>query len=231
MNNSKRNLAIVLVVFPLVYVLYSLTPWANELFAKGNGNLFIPFWSGVIILHWVSLFIVKMFLKQENKTWKDIGYGLNTKKTLILVFSYLTVAFIVFGFTEMSLNYVSIDQSKLAGLSSFFPKTTPQRLLFIITVLTAGFCEELIYRGFAITKLAGIGMNKWLALVPAGISFVFIHGVAAVTGGYSQFLFYLIPALIFGIIFILTKRLLPAIIIHLLFDLTAMMAIFQAISE
>ncbi|MDR2908183.1 MAG: CPBP family intramembrane metalloprotease [Bacteroidales bacterium] len=231
MSKSKRNLLIVLVGFPLVYILYTLTPWATELFTKGNSNVFIPFWSGIIILHWASLFIVKMFLKQENKTWTDIGYGLNTKKTLILVFSYLTVAFLIFGFTEMSLNYVSIDQSKLLNLSNFFPKTTSQRLLFIITVLTAGFCEEIIYRGFAITKLTAAGLNKWLALVPAGISFVFIHGMGAIAGGYSQFLFYFTPALIFGIIFILSKRLLPAIIIHLLFDLTAMMAIFQAISE
>ena len=124
MDRPRKNLLIVLVGFPLIYILYSLTPWSKELFAKGNNNLFIPFWSGIIILHWVSLLIVRTFLKKENKSFKDIGYGLNTKKTLILVFSYLTVALLVFGFTEMSLNYVSIDQDKLISLSNFFPKTT-----------------------------------------------------------------------------------------------------------
>lgn len=228
MDKSKRNLLIVLIGFPLIYFVYSLTPWSNELFVKGNSNLFIPFWSGIIVLHWLSVFVVKAFLKQENRTFRDIGYGLNTKKTIILVLSYLTVALLVLGFTEWSLKYVSIDENKLAGLSNFFPKTTSQRIFFIITVFTAGFCEEIVYRGYAITKLTDIRINKWLAIIPAGIAFVLTHGIIAVTS-FSQFFFYFAFALIFGVIFILSKRLLPNIIIHLLFDLAAMMAIFQAI--
>ena len=103
MDKSKRNLIIVLIGFPLIYFVYSLTPWANELFVKGNSNLFIPFWIGIIVLHWVSVFVVKAFLNQENRTFRDIGYGLNTKKTIILVLSYLAVALLVLGFTEWSL--------------------------------------------------------------------------------------------------------------------------------
>lgn len=210
--------------------MYSLTPWADELFVKGNGDLFIPFWSGIIVLHWVSVFVVKVFLKHENRTFRDIGYGLNTKKTIILVLSYLAVALLVLGFTEWSLKYVSIDENKLAGLSNFYPKTTLQRIFFIITVFTAGFCEEIVYRGYAITKLIDIRINKWLAIIPAGIAFVLMHGIVAVTSC-GQFLFYFAFAVVFGAIFVLSKRLLPNIIIHLLFDLTAMMAIFQAISR
>lgn len=230
MNKSKRNLLIILVGFPLIYFLYSLTPWANELFVKGNSDLFIPFWSGIIVLHWISVFVVKILLKQENRTFQDIGYGLNTKKTIILVLSYLTVALLVFAFTEWSLKYVSIDENKLVSLSNFFPKTTPQRILFIITVFTAGFCEEIVYRGYAITKLVDLKINKWLAIIPAGIAFVLIHGIVAVTA-YNQFVFYFAFALILGVIFVLSKRLLPNMIIHLLFDLMAMMAIFQAINN
>ena len=230
MDKSKRNLIIVLIGCPLIYFVYSLTPWANELFVKGNSNLFIPFWIGIIVLHWVSVFVVKAFLNQENRTFRDIGYGLNTKKTIILVLSYLAVALLVLGFTEWSLKYVSIDENKLAGLSNFFPKTTPQRILFIITVFTAGFCEEIVYRGYAITKLMDIRINKWLAILPAGIAFVLTHGIVAVTS-YGQFFFYFAFAVVFGVIFVLSKRLLPNMIIHLLFDLAAMMAIFQAISR
>jgi CAAX amino terminal protease family. len=228
MDKSKRNLLIVLIGFPLIYFMYSLTPWANELFVKGNSDLFIPFWSGIIVLHWISVFLVKAFLKQEDRTFRDIGYGLNTKKTIILVLSYLIVALLVFGFTEWSLKYVSIDENKLAGLSNFFPKTTPQRIFFIIAVFTAGFCEEIVYRGYAITKLIDVRLNKWLAIIPAGIAFVLTHGIIAVTA-YSQFFFYFAFAIVFGVIFVSSKRLLPNMIIHLLFDLTAMMAIFQAI--
>ena len=227
MNKSKRNLLIVLVGFPLIYILYSLMPPAKELFTEGNTKLFIPFWSGIIILQWISFFVVKAFLKQENKTLKDIGYGLNRKKTVILIISYLAFALAIFGFTEMSLNYVSIDQDKLAQLSNFYPKTSEHRLFFIIIVFTTGFCEEIIYRGFAITKLSDLKMNKWIAIIPAGLSFVLIHGAFA----FDQFLYYFILALVFGAIFVLRKRLELNIILRLVFNLSAMMAIFQAISK
>ncbi|PID27902.1 MAG: hypothetical protein CSB55_06895 [Candidatus Cloacimonadota bacterium] len=228
MHKSKRDLLIVLIVFPLIYFMYSLSPWSKELFVKGNDDLFIPFWSGIIILHWLSVFIIKIFLNQENKTFRDIGFMLNAKKNLILVISYFTFSLFVFGFTEQFLQHISIDEKILSGLLNFFPKTTSQRLLFILTVFSAGFCEEIIYRGYAITKLTELKMNKWAALIPAGIAFVFTHGIVTVTG-LGQFFFYFIPALIFGSIFIWRKRLLFNIVIHLLFDLTAMTAIFQAI--
>ncbi len=228
MTQEKRNLLIVLVGFPLIYFVYSLTPLAKELFEERNNSLFIPFWSGIITFHWISVFAVKAFLKQENKSLSDIGYRLNSKKTIILVFSYLAIALLVFGFTEWSLNYVSIDEEKLSKLSNFFPKTTAQRIFFIVTVFTAGVCEEIVYRGYLITKLTDLKINKWLAIIPAGIAFVLTHGIVSVSA-YSQFLFYFIFALVLGVIFVLSKRLLPNIIIHLLFDLTAMMAIFQAI--
>lgn len=215
--------------FPFIYILYSLTPMAKELFTKNNIDFFIPFWSGIIVLHWISFFIVKAFLKQENKTLKDIGYGLSGKKTILLIVSYLVFALLILGFTEMSINYVSIDQEKLANLSNFYPKNLQQRLFFIAMVFTTGFCEEIIYRGFAITKLSDYKIiNKWIAIIPAGISFVFIHGIF----GFNQFLFYFISALIFGAIYVLNKkRLLLNIILHLLFDISAMMAIFQAINK
>lgn len=100
---------------------------------------------------------------------------------------------------------------------------------FILTVFTAGFCEEIVYRGYAITKLIDIRVNKWLVIIPAGIAFTLTHGIVAVTA-YSQFFFYFAFAVVFGVIFVSGKRLLPNMIIHILFDLTAMMAIFQAIS-
>ncbi len=230
MSQDKRNLLIVLVGFPLIYFVYSLTPLAKELFEEGNNSLFIPFWSGIILFHWMSIFAVKAFLKRENKSFRDIGYVLNSKKTILLVFSYLAIALLVFGFTEWSLNYVSIDEEKLSKLSNFFPKTSAQRMLFIVTVFTAGVVEEIVYRGYAITKLSDVGLNKWLAIIPAGITFVFIHGIVSVSS-YGQFLFYFVFALVLGVIFLLSKRLLPNIIIHLLFDLTAMMAVFQAIAS
>lgn len=227
MKTKIKHLIIVLIIFPLIYIGISLTPLAQDLFVKGNNENYVLFWSLIIIVHWLTFYLVYRFLRNGKQSLKDIGYNLNRKQTSILIASYLTLGLLVFGFTELSLNYVEIDSEKLAKLPNFFPKTTIHRLFFILSVFTAGFCEEVIYRGFAITKLKELGLNKWIALIPSGISFVFIHGII----GFSQFWMYFIPAILFGLIYILSKRLLPGIIIHLLYNLTAMMAVFQAINN
>lgn len=223
--SKKIQLFIAMIIFPLVYVLFSITPMAKELFVNNNTDYYYSFWSIIIALHLCTFFIVLRFLKNKNQTLRDIGYTLSQKKTIVLIGSYFVMAFLVYGFTEYSLKELTIDEDKLNAMSPFFPRDSFQRLLFIFSVLCAAFCEEIIYRGFIITRLREIGVNKWLALVPAGVSFVFIHGII----GFSQFTFYFIPAIIFGVIYILSKRLLPSIIIHLLFNLSAMMAVFSAI--
>lgn len=97
MDRTKRNLLITLVGFQAVYFLYSLTPLASGLFVEGNSDLFIPFWSGIVLFHWASLFAVRALLKQENKGFKEIGYGLNATKTFLLLLSYLLLAFLFFA--------------------------------------------------------------------------------------------------------------------------------------
>lgn len=229
MNRSLRNLLIVLVGFPLVYILYSLSPWSTDFFVNGNNSLFIIFWSIILILHWASFFLVMTFLRQENKTLKDIGFRLNRKRTIIMILSYLVIALLVFGYTEWSLKFISLDEEKLLRLSNFYPKTTDQRLLFIFTVFTAGFCEEVIYRGYAITKLVEKGVNKWFAIIPAAVSFTLIHGVSSIFST-SHFFSYFGFGLLFGLFFVASKRLLPNMIIHFLFNLSAMLAVFQCVA-
>lgn len=223
---TKRiQLFIAMIIFPLVYVLFSITPMAKEFFVNNNNDYYYSFWSIIILLHLCTFFIVLKFLKNQNESLTDIGYKLSRKKTVVLIILYLIVACLVYGFTEYSIKELTIDEDKLNAMSPFFPRDSFQRLLFIFAVLCAAFCEEIIYRGFIITRLKELGVNKWIALFPAGVSFVFIHGII----GFSQFTFYFVPAIVFGVIYILSKRLLPSILIHLLFNLSAMIAVFSAI--
>ncbi|MGG5600615.1 lysostaphin resistance A-like protein [Myroides sp. C8-3] len=168
---------------------------------------------------------MKRFLKIENESLIDIGYRLTHKKTFLFILIYFIISFLVFGFTEYTLRGLEINENDLKALSPFFPRNSSQRFLFIFSVLCSAFFEEIIYRGFIITRLVELGINRWIAILPAGVSFVFIHGVI----GFSQFTFYFIPAVIFGVIYVLTRRLVFSIIIHLLFNLSAMMAVLSIV--
>lgn len=214
----------ILIGFPILYMFYCASPFAMTLFDDNDITRYIPVWGGIIVLHWISIYSVYLLLKKQNKTFKDIGYKLSKKGTLILIVSFSVVAFIVFGFTEMILDGAVISDSELSKLPSLIPTTTAHRFFFILLVFSTGFCEEIVYRGFALDVLQKAGINKWIAIVIAAFIFIGIHGFYAYT---NRFVSLMVGGIIFGIIFILSKRLLPSIIVHLLINLISMMAILQ----
>ena len=71
-----------------------------------------------------------------------------------------------------------------------------------------------------------VGLNKWIAIIIAAFVFIGIHGINAYT---NRFLFLFGGGVMFGITFLLSKRLLPSILIHLLINLSAMIVILQLI--
>jgi uncharacterized protein len=216
---------IVLIIFPAAYILYSLSPWSEELFRKSNGDYFIPFFSGLILLHWSTFFVCRWFVKSSGWEDSDVGFTSNRKEILKWVSVYLLIALVILGLVEMVIMNAGLNPEKLKRVGDFFPKTTSQRLLFIITAFSAGFCEEYIYRGFGIRALESNRVKTWLALIITSIFFTFIHGIIA----FQKFPFYFVPGLLFGLLFLWTKNLKLPIIVHSLIDLGALMMILQAV--
>lgn len=225
-QNRIWKVLLIIIGFPVLYILFGKTSIAIELFVNKNLDYYIPFWGGIILLHWLSVLVVIKYLKSQKKTLLDIGYKLSKKGTLYLISGYLLVAILVLIGIEFMLHNVEIDTSKFATISGLIPKTTAHRIFFILLVFSTGFCEEIVYRGFAITQLNEVGLNKWIALLIAAFLFIGIHGINAYT---NRFFFLFGGGIMFGLTFLFSKRLLPSILIHLLINLSAMLAILQLI--
>lgn len=92
--------------------------------------------------------------------------------------------------------------------------------------LAAGLSEELVYRGFAISSLRSHGLNKWLACAAAALPFVFQHGLKSL----DQFWWFLTWGLVFGVLFVMTKRLYVTIVLHWLVILSAVLAVLPVVA-
>jgi membrane protease YdiL (CAAX protease family) len=88
--------------------------------------------------------------------------------------------------------------------------------------LTAGFCEELIYRGFSIRMLQGRSMRTWLAVGVAKLAFVFMHGPSVVLVDWattlSSFLIIYGVGLAFSALFLWRRSVVPGVCLHALID-------------
>ncbi len=220
------KVAAVLIGFPAIFWLYSQALLHREVFSIEGVDFFVTFWIGATLIYAVKIGVIARVLASSGWTFADIGYGLS-RKSAILVSGYIAVALALFAFVEVSLGQVTLDPAKLDALPGLYPDTTIKRLVFIVMAFAAGLGEEITYRGFAIRALQSHRVNRWLAVLIAAVPFVFQHGLKSL----DQFWWFFGWGLALGTIFILSRRLLPGIIIHWIIILTAMLGVFTAIQN
>lgn len=218
------KIAAVLVGFPAIFFVYSQALLHRDTFSLEGVDFFLTFWVGAALIYLAKIYTVARVLSTSGWTFSDIGYALSARQTAILVAAYLAFALALFAFVEVSLTQVALDSEKLAKLPGLFPDTTAKRAVFIVMALVAGLGEEITYRGFAIRALESHGVNRWLAVLLAAVPFVFQHGLKSL----DQFWWFFGNGLLFGAIFVLTRRLVPGTILHWAIILTAMLGIFSA---
>lgn len=216
---------VVLVGFPIIATLISLLLLNRSLITNLGLDFFNTFWIIIICWYLVQIYLISRILFSAGWKWEDIGISFKNKKTLIFLGAYWIVAIGLILFIETALANSTIDTEKLNVLSSLTPKTTSARIIFIIMGFVAGLAEEIVYRGFAITAIKSYRINKWFAVVIASIPFIFQHGLKSI----DQFWWFLSWGIIFGVLYVLLKKLYIPIAIHWVVILSAMVAILQVI--
>ena len=181
------------------------------------GNLvFLPL-SAILILAWVAL---------SHTRWREIGFVRPKSWMLTIVvgillgvaFKFLMKAIVMplFGADPINQAY-----HYLAGNRAAIPAT-----LYLL-IVGAGFGEETVFRGYLferLGKLFGAGVvAKILIVLITSIFFGLAHySIQGLTGAEQA----TIGGLVYGTIFALTGRIVPLMIAHAAFDLTAYAMIY-----
>jgi membrane protease YdiL (CAAX protease family) len=98
-----------------------------------------------------------------------------------------------------------------------FPQSGVEMLPFCALALTAGICEEFLYRGFAIGAFLRAGLSVWEAVLISS----FLFGLAHLYQGYGGALGTMLLGGLFGATRIGYHSLVPVVCWHSLVDLTA----------
>jgi membrane protease YdiL (CAAX protease family) len=98
-------------------------------------------------------------------------------------------------------------------LARVLPETPRETLAFLAIVCpTAGIAEEVLFRAFAITRLAALTGDAWSATVIAAIGFAFGHTYQGAIGMVSTALI----GLGYSVSYLITGSLIPAVVAHML---------------
>jgi uncharacterized protein len=109
-------------------------------------------------------------------------------------------------------------RARLQALAErILPRSPRERVPFFALAVTAGICEEFLYRGFAMTALARSGLPLWSTVVISSLLF----GCAHLYQGRSGLLGTTLLGLIFGVARIGFSSLAPVMVWHAAVDVVA----------
>jgi membrane protease YdiL (CAAX protease family) len=102
------------------------------------------------------------------------------------------------------------DTEQLRGLQAMFPKTPLERVLWVGFALTAGLCEELVYRGYLLKQFRTMTDSPLAAIVLQALVYGLAHLVLPVQMVISVGLL----GVLLGVLAVWQRSLVPGMILH-----------------
>jgi membrane protease YdiL (CAAX protease family) len=174
-------------------------------------NILLPEWgfTACVIALWVA----------RGRPWSALRLGFVTPPRLAMGLA-LAAAFLGLLWVQRRALIVRPDRlarlrGKLGQVEILLPRTPGERRGFALVSITAGICEELLFRGFLMSYFAGWGLVAAVAVSSLFFGFAHIYqGMPSVprTG---------IVGLVLALIVVAAGSLWPAIIIHAAIDLNS----------
>ena len=125
--------------------------------------------------------------------------------------------------------YAAAIRRGFHSLPGFLPATADERAAWVVMSLTAGVCEEILFRGFMIGFLVRFGAGMPVAAALAASSVIF--GLGHIYQGVRGVLGSTIGGLALGLLFLLTGNLAASIALHVLLDLQMSYVLRPVVSD
>jgi uncharacterized protein len=166
-----------------------------------------------MVIQWLIFLWIFLVLKRGGEDLKSIGWKNLTLKNLLIGLAFLGFANLVLSGLG-SLFHLSLPKD----IKYLLPKTFLDKIFWILMSVTAAICEETGFRGYVLTKLHSFVKNWWMTVLISSLFFGLGHfyqgwGGTILTGIYG---------LLFCLLFIWRKSLIPGVFAHFLQDAVAM---------
>ena len=221
-GNGAYRFSFMTVFAVLILLLYSgsnlavsdPTAWLKDL----NQGMVIFVLVTTVVSQWIIFFIMFAAAYRERTGL----YGLGFKR---LRFFDLILGLVLFAAAAATMaglaRVMELLGYPLPGeIAMLIPKDAFGRVVWVFVSLTAGICEEALFRGYLMTRLRILlKSDSWFwPLIISSVIFGAAHGYQGPHG----MILLSVYGIILGSIFIYTKSLWPVIVVHALQDLLAL---------
>lgn len=171
-----------------------------------------------IIFQWFIFAILYGSISLERTGLAGIGLKRIRKVDFAWAISFFLVAWLLLSGLAWVLGKLGMPLPGEIGL--LIPKDTTGRIVWVLVSFTAGFCEEVAFRGYLMTRLRLVAkLPNWV--VPTIVSAV-AFGACHAYQGLPGFIVITVYGVMFSLLYIRTGSLWPCIIAHTIQDLGAL---------
>lgn len=171
-----------------------------------------------LIVEWVFLIALWFVLRSRGSSFKDLGvwrFGTTRAWIMALLFAALSIAS----------NLRLLPRMHIPVSYAFLPSGF-HLVAALLMGITAGFCEEVLFRAFLMAEFAASGYGKFMQVIIPGLAFGLAHA-GYLNQGFLPWLGIALPTaflgMMWGIAYLFGRRsLVPTIIAHFLNDATAL---------
>ena len=180
------------------------------------------FASSALAFHVAALLPIWYALKRNGETWATCGVDWTWFYKHRWAIGGALCALIGAAFALPGVHYGDALPARSTTIW-IGPVTTGQRLFMIVLLLAGAVSEEIVFRGFALTRLRRWLDQPWLWLIATSASFVLIHGEPR---NIAQVATYFVAGLAFGAPFVLMRlrRLEIVMVVHFLINASLVLA-------
>ncbi|MEM2928801.1 MAG: type II CAAX endopeptidase family protein [Nitrososphaerota archaeon] len=168
------------------------------------------------IYHIFLFLLVWKFFKSEKESLKEIIGSLKDKTShfISIIFLLVGLSMLIFQIIEPIASDIIYGFGMMKQMLSEYKKVPSFLFLYtvLITSMTAGICEEMIWRGYIQTRLEYKFKSKMLAITIQAILFGLWHGTSI------HAIFTAIFGFISGFVYYKTRKLIPIMISHWIGD-------------
>jgi membrane protease YdiL (CAAX protease family) len=224
---------LLIIVIAVVYPVYGTIFWYRRdrlRLEAGKTNALIHFYRNSIIELWLLTLVVLAWWFWEKRTLAEIGMGLPDGWAFWIGMAVFAAVAVFLGLQINTIRSsaearVKLQKQLTGNIALIVPRNDIERKFAIYTSLTAGICEEVLYRGYLMWYLM-----KWLPGYGAvGVS-ALIFGLAHNYQGVAGVVRAILAGTIFGFAYLLTGTLWVPIALHATIDITSLLSISIALT-
>jgi len=197
------------IVFGIYYGLASQRPEIVAGIGPGQFNFVLYLFINVV--EWLFAISIIRKLRQADTPLM----GLIAPRGDPWKFRWAPAVLLFFMFNAIFFAYFALITRATWTWSMFEGLNIWQRLFLIGFIpVSAGFCEEVIWRGYIITRLEARGRRRWPAILLSATSFALIHGLMP-----DKLLVTFLIGIVTGLYFTEERNLIPLMVTHAIVDL------------